>query len=185
MATRVDRYEELLDTITDPKIVGPGQWVALHAAAARAKTVEDNKRVERLLISTIENFTCSECRDHARAYLAKNPTAKYYEMFDKDGRCIAMAYYIWRFHNFVNERLGKPFVPWEYCKRLYAEVCEKGCSADVGVETKTSKESREDVRTPAPREDVTILRAAVSRPVMARPPMTNRAVRMMSAGGYY
>lgn len=179
MTTRVDRYEELLDTITDPKVVGPGQWVALHTAAAKAKTVEDNKRVEKQLIATVDNFTCSECRNHGRAYLAKNPTAKYYEMFEKDGRCIAMAYYIWRFHNFVNDRLEKPFMPWEYCKRLYSEVCEGGCAAEEAKVTEGTK-----VSSSHDKEDVTILRASATRPVMVRPPMTSRAVRMMNASRY-
>ena len=69
-------------------------------------------------------LACAECRYHALQHAATHPPA------------LADTYtfqaWVWKFHNRVNRRLGKPFVPYHAYMALYADELESANQNTAG-----------------------------------------------------
>ena len=91
-----------------PKNVwGPPAWAKLHAIASRYSTTTDlegARQTFRAIWATVRELPCAECRAHATQYILATPP-------DLSSRTALMAW-TWAFHNTVNARLGKPFMPY-------------------------------------------------------------------------
>ena len=92
-----------------PAVWGPVAWRLLHAIGAKAgrptanSMQKDEQRYAVWLINHIEYIIpCNECRAHIQTYRKKEPVPD-------DSRGIGA--WLWKFHEAVNERLGKPEGP--------------------------------------------------------------------------
>lgn len=89
---------------------GPPGWSWLEELAETypvSPTIPDARIAYRRLLHFISNLPCDECRYHAMCYVLQNPPAL--------ASTHTFRSWVWRFHNDVNIRLGKPFYPyWAY-----------------------------------------------------------------------
>lgn len=95
----------------------------LHGLASRAGTVavpllqpDDMRAWTGFLKATAKSIPCPTCREHYAAWVQENPIAPpdtYYQF----GEWIRD--WIWRLHNRVNQRLGKPIFPKEELAEAY------------------------------------------------------------------
>lgn len=99
----------------DEKCILRGHWVYLHIRGKWGNLSVSNKRQYTEELHYIaENFPCSICRPHFKQYLLDNPP---------EG-AIDINAYMWKFHNDVNIRLGKPTITFEQYAEMY--LTEKG-----------------------------------------------------------
>ena len=135
---KMGAYED----IHNVKYVGPGFWVAIHLLAAKAQTDADVKRFKDFMDFLSEHCVCEKCRKHIKKFLDTHP----YENYTKDyidGKEVGYFRLTWYMHSMVNERLGKPFFPFETAYDIYfnknttcMEVCP-GMIEDVPVKDET------------------------------------------------
>lgn len=114
-----------LNKIANPRIVGPGEWVAIHEIAHYDDTLDQNF-YPGFIRTFCDRFRCGECRPHCSGFQKSNPPEKYINQ--KWG----MSRHSFDFHNAVNKRLGKPLMEWETYSKIYIEkdesgVCKEGC----------------------------------------------------------
>jgi hypothetical protein len=127
---------EELSKLSDPKLIGPGVWYEKHTKSYDAKTPGQIDFFITDLKKTIDEFKCLECRGHAQKYLKTNPIERYRNEVDQNGQPIGMFKYMWEFHNFVNARLGKKFIPFDVAYNFYGNkdmVCTKECGSGHGA----------------------------------------------------
>ena len=103
---------------SSPDIFGPPVWFALHNGAAHLP-----KEISPISMSRIKSFidgipdmlvACANCSEHARAYIeGKKQVINNLKTGDD-----VFKYYV-DFHNFVNERFGKPIMGYETARKLY------------------------------------------------------------------
>lgn len=108
-----------------PEKFGPGTWFTMHTFA---KMCDRQKKERQHFISFLNNvirkLPCKVCRKHSNLYINEHPL--------KDDEEVFM--WTWKFHNNVNERLGKRVVPYEEANEMFAnaeiiiEDGEKTCS---------------------------------------------------------
>lgn len=89
-----------------PAVWGPLAWIMLHSigqkagTCAIAKLKADENREACWLIAHLEYIIpCPECRNHIRAYRKKHGIPV---------QSSAIGMWIWKLHEAVNQRLGKP-----------------------------------------------------------------------------
>lgn len=102
-----------------PDIWGPKFWFVLHTSSFRypkSPTDEDKKYMKQFLYS-MANLTlpCPICRHHMKKYLS-DPENGLDEALN-DGQ--EYVKFIWKFHNSVNIRTGKPEMSFSDFKDLY------------------------------------------------------------------
>lgn len=92
-----------------PSVFGPGTWITMHVFALMSDEEQDRKCFVKFLEKVIENLPCKKCRKHASEYYRNNPISSSSSLFE----------WSWKFHNNVNQRLGKPIVVYEDAKKMY------------------------------------------------------------------
>lgn len=96
------------------KIIGPGLWFDIHVQAIKA-TTDMLKNAFIININNLQqNMRCGECQTHFAQHLLKHPLLPYWNI--PDGFFV----WSWNFHNAVNIRLGKPFVPYNEAYEFYS-----------------------------------------------------------------
>ena len=94
---------------------GPRAWYKLHLSAvnypARATKVQA-RRAALWLEAFFQRLPCVRCRRHIFQYARAHPP-------ELTGSA-AFQLWLFRFHNSVNRRLGKPFFPFEDYRLLYS-----------------------------------------------------------------
>jgi hypothetical protein len=107
----------------EPTEWGPPFWMILHGLASRTGTVaiallqpDDVRAWTAFLKYTGKAIPCPHCREHYSSWVQENPInpPKSYELFGDWVRD-----WLWRLHNQVNSRLGKPFFPKESLRETY------------------------------------------------------------------
>ncbi|PHJ25155.1 erv1 alr family protein [Cystoisospora suis] len=84
--------------------IGHAAWGVLHTAAATWKddtSVEKQQRMQEWVRSFAALFPCSQCRQHFKPFIQKNPPAT-------SGGRRSLSLWACQAHNFVNEDLGRP-----------------------------------------------------------------------------
>lgn len=107
-------YSEL----PDQQKLGSGQWFTIHKLAKRAITENKKRQFVEVMDDIREEMRCIKCKEHMTEYMRNNPFAPYWN-YREDGIQMGLFKWTWIFHNSVNERLGKPYVPWEVAKKMY------------------------------------------------------------------
>lgn len=124
-------YENQGPDITNPAYFGPGKWDTYHLEAWFARTNPEQNNFIIFLKRQIDNFPCVKCKNHAYEYLDNNPLENYLGKKSSTGEELGMFVWMWKFHNAVNTRLGKPVVEWDTAYSMYSGrgilVCGKGC----------------------------------------------------------
>jgi hypothetical protein len=91
-------------------IWGPDRWDDLHSFAKTSKLHLHKNDILQALIVKLRKIPCMKCRYHAFDYLQNNPVDL--------GNNEKFEIWMWKFHNAVNERLGKRiFSYYEYQAR--------------------------------------------------------------------
>ena len=101
-----------------PDVWGPAFWFTLHNGAS-AYPVEATpicaKRMRKFIIGMPIMIPCEKCQDHATAYIEQN----YHKLNEiVKGRQNLFNFFV-SFHNYVNERYGKPQMGYEEAYALY------------------------------------------------------------------
>ena len=104
---------------TDPPSTwGPLGWHWLHSLAICypvTPTENDREVLHRRLWSFIQTIPCIECQQHSIDYIRQNPVNA------SGGHSLQL--WVWKFHNAVNARLGKPFMSLhQYLEQYSAEL---------------------------------------------------------------
>lgn len=118
---------------SDPKIVGPGVWFAIHKLAKKAITPELKRNFIEFMTMICNEFKCLKCRTHCQEYMKLHPIRNYMNITDSKGRDIGMFKWTWEFHNSVNARLGKSQMPFDEADHLYdadSEICMDDCGGE-------------------------------------------------------
>lgn len=108
--------------------LGPGIWYIIHKEALICK---DDKVYLQFIYRLRDNFPCEYCKKHFSLFLEKNPVEDYVHI--ENGLFI----WSWKFHNSVNKRLGKPFIPYELALKLYTS--ESSCNLCMKVDDERPK----------------------------------------------
>lgn len=121
-----------VDFPTNPKILGPGVWYAIHTMAMSCEDIDSCLFFIQFLKAIIESFPCEKCRIHAMTFIEKNPPEKYLHITNDIDEQIGMFKWTWDLHNSANKGLGKPIISFSEAWRLYSEpsICVKGCGKD-------------------------------------------------------
>jgi hypothetical protein len=104
-----------------PAIWGPKLWAVLHAIGAwagknsKALRIDEAREIKWLLEHLETIVPCPECQQHIKRYRSQVglPTATY-----------DTGEWIWKFHNAVNDRLGKESMPLEVLATCGKNVLE-------------------------------------------------------------
>lgn len=123
--------------ITNPEVVGPGNWFVIHTMAKRAGESGNPYQAKMAFWNHMkmlsETFPCITCRNHIKEYLDKNPIEPFWRIIDEStGQDVGLFKYTWIFHNIVNVRLGKPEMSWNTAYSMYYDEEESVCSLSCG-----------------------------------------------------
>jgi hypothetical protein len=97
---------------------GPATWHLLHCIVLK---IDDNissqqlEDVKAIIFRIVSNLPCPYCTDHATSFFKTNK-------FNSINNIITLRYFIFHFHNKVNERLKKPQMEYEQHLQLYVNM---------------------------------------------------------------
>lgn len=105
---------------------GPGYWSAMHIDSFNAKTYEQKITSANTIARLITTFPCGKCRKHATEYASHHPLIHPIN----DGEQLSLFRWVWKFHNTVNERIGKQTISFEDAVKKWGDesICfETSC----------------------------------------------------------
>lgn len=122
-----------------PEKFGPGTWFVMHAFAKMCdKKKKDREHFISFLNNVIRKLPCKVCRKHSNQYINDNP-------LNNDGEIFL---WTWKFHNNVNERLGKPLMSYEDADKMFenseiilnneGDGCST-CESEEGIDVHVNK----------------------------------------------
>lgn len=114
--------------ISNPNVFGPGSWDFIHIITYDVKSHEDEIHACRLIRLRIDTIPCEKCYKEATAYLSENPIEKHMGIIVDGEQYRGLFAWGWKFHNFVNKRLGKTLLNYKTALRFYSERKER-CTA--------------------------------------------------------
>lgn len=117
---------------TDPKIVGPGTWYCIHVLGYYADNLKKAAEFVVNMENILSNFPCSKCKERSMIYFKRYPPHQYLNQRDNNGQLIGPFLWTWKFHNWVNSKLGKPSIPFENAINMYRDIipCTKCGDSD-------------------------------------------------------
>lgn len=89
---------------------GPGKWDIMHLKTFAINSHQDKLDFIELFYFIINTLKCANCVGHANMYVTAHPIEAHIDN---------LAEYMVDFHNAVNERLGKPVIPFEEARNMY------------------------------------------------------------------
>ena len=102
----------------NPNVFGPPLWFSLHNASvyypANASPLHA-ERMKNIILGIPVLLPCDTCKEHATNYIEE----KKHLLSDICKTQETLFEFFVDFHNYVNERLGKPIVSYNEAKRLY------------------------------------------------------------------
>ena len=93
--------------------LGKDLWTKIHKKAMKANNYKRKKKFIKFVKDVHDSIQCSECKGHMRNYIKEEPFTDYLDA--KDG----LFYWSVKFHNAVNERIGKDILPYQDAFKLY------------------------------------------------------------------
>lgn len=109
----------IIEMTTDPKKIGPGVWSTIHLKAKIALDAVSKEDFVKEMHFHYHYFPCLNCRKHIQEYMDTHPFQPFMTLIDENGVDVGLFKWSWYFHNAVNKRLGKPYMPWETAYELY------------------------------------------------------------------
>lgn len=116
-----------------PEYWGPGHWHLFHSQSYLARDQASQKQFIELFLSSLAYLPCAVCRKHASKYVETYPIHDVIGKPDRDGEDhMGMFEWVWRMHNAVNHRLGKPMLEYHFVKKRFVDgsVCEEMCAVE-------------------------------------------------------
>ena len=101
--------------------LGPGYWAVLHIDSYNANDYDSKVDSANTIARIITKFPCEKCRRHATEYASANPLIHSV----KDSDPYSVFKWVWKFHNAVNSRLGKPIITIEEAIEKWGGSCTK------------------------------------------------------------
>ena len=130
----------------DPAYIGPGTWHTLQTMAFHARSKKDQLGFIKQMKLICNYFPCEKCRGHCKEYIKNHPLEEYLGATIEQPNigadmALGMFIWVWKFHNSVNNRIGKNIMSWEQAFQLYANTNEQksDCSKCSGKEEKQHK----------------------------------------------
>ena len=108
---------------------GPGYWAAMQSDSFNAKTHEKKITAVNTIARLMTTFPCTKCRKHGTEYASSHLLI--HPINDADE--LSLFKWVWKFHNTVNERIGKQTVSFEEAVKKWGDeaICfETGCDDD-------------------------------------------------------
>ena len=105
---------------------GPGYWAAMHIDSFKAKTYEEKITAANTIARLITTFPCSKCKKHGTEYASHHPLIHPIN----DGDPLSLFRWVWKFHNTVNQRIGKQVTSFDEAVKKWGDegICfETGC----------------------------------------------------------
>jgi hypothetical protein len=127
----------------DVSVIGPGAWTMIHMLAAEAQTPTGARLFTDFMAFLAANFPCEKCRLHIEKFLKTHPFCNYTNEYI-DGKEIGYFRLSWYMHSAVNERLGKPFFPFEtaYTNYFKKDTCMDICPGVIeDITTATAQQA--------------------------------------------
>lgn len=101
-----------------PEVFGPPLWFSLHNASAYYPTNASALHAERMkniILGIPVLLPCETCKEHATNYIEE----KKHLLSDICKTKETLFKFFVDFHNYVNERLGKPILSYKEAERIY------------------------------------------------------------------
>ena len=98
----------------------------MHIDSFNAKTYEQKITSANTIARLITTFPCGKCRKHATEYASHHPLIHPIN----DGEQLSLFRWVWKFHNTVNERIGKQTISFEDAVKKWGDesICfETSC----------------------------------------------------------
>lgn len=95
---------------------GPGYWAAMHIDSYNAATISEKNQVANTIVRMISTFPCKLCREHGITYAANHPLIHSINDPDK----LSLFRWVWRFHNGVNRKIGKPELSFHHAQVMWS-----------------------------------------------------------------
>lgn len=105
------------ETTKKPDVFGPSAWFTYHNSSAHLpETLSPvtSKRIAGFIDGIPEMTPCDKCSEHARSFIESNK----YLIQNFKTRDEVFKFFV-DFHNYVNNRLGKPIVSLEDARKMY------------------------------------------------------------------
>jgi hypothetical protein len=114
------KYEKSSLNLSNPKVWGPSFWFTLHNGSLNYPI-----KASPIIINKMKGFIngipymlpCKDCAEHARVYIHNNQHTLNDVCKTRD---TLFCFYV-DFHNYVNERYGKPIMSCDDAKKLYSK----------------------------------------------------------------
>ena len=97
----------------DPSVVGPDIWKEIHNLAIDVVDQKSEEIFTKYIEDISNNFPCGMCKKHINKYIKSHPFPGEYTKYFK---------WSWIFHNTVNVRIGKNYIPWNKVLSIYLLV---------------------------------------------------------------
>lgn len=120
----------------DVRKFGPGMWFMIHRQARRAVTPMKKEIFIDEMEDLMKTHRCGTCGPHMIEFNELHPIRDYYMIINAFGEDIGMFKWTWELHNDVNERLGKPTVPFDIAYAYYKETKPEGVCTGAGPDKK-------------------------------------------------
>jgi len=135
----IEYSKRYVESLKNPNKIGPGFWVAYFILAynclnEKQSTKSRNRQISSLLdiiIVTLNNFPCQECRNHAKEYLptllkdflhALNNKKLYKE------KNMALVDIFIKFKNIIALRINRQILIHTYVYEFLIKNAEEGCT---------------------------------------------------------
>lgn len=103
----------------DPAVWGPAFWFSLHNGSTRYP-INPSPLWKHRMKSFIQGIPvmvpCEKCADHATAYIESQS----HRLDDAVSTREKLFNFFVEFHNFVNQKLGKPEIPLDAVRKMYS-----------------------------------------------------------------
>jgi hypothetical protein len=107
---------------SDPKVFGPVLWDEFAEDAAECTTEVEQRFFCKRMRRRARTLKCKKCQEDFTKMIELDPPEHYIWSRTTHGNEYAMLFWIWKQHNIVNVKLGKPQYDWEACFQRFTNV---------------------------------------------------------------
>jgi hypothetical protein len=108
---------------------GPLLWTILHGIAEKSGTplfsqyyADERRALIKLFKALEKTIPCPSCKEHYEVYLRENPVEKELKDLPQAQVKEYVKKWFWELHNWVNESLSRPLLPYDQLTPLYGKI---------------------------------------------------------------
>lgn len=130
-----------------PNTFGPILWDEYGEDAAECNTMEEQKYFCKRIRRRQKTLRCHTCSEDFGKIIEANPPEDYIWVRTTHGQEYGMLFWLWKVHNLVNQKLGKPMFEWEMCyTRFTTEMVVPCMKENCGSEHNTVVENKNEIK---------------------------------------